>query len=188
VPLKPNTRPSESTARQKDGAGHDTPVSPEASDPESGGSWATDAGAENDEPFQVSAAPALSTAMQNVGVAQDTALSCPWGSASVGCVHVCPFQTEGPPSTATQKVGAAQEIWLAAPQAPTFPDHDVPLNTKEFPSPSIDTQNVVPAQPIDSNPCAAGIVVGPDHDVPLKRTAWFRFGTAAQKVALVQVR
>lgn len=106
----------------------------------------------------------------------------------MGCVQVCPFQTEGPPSTATQNVGLAQEIWLAAPQAPTFPDHDVPLKTKEFPSPSIDTQKVVPTQPIDSNPWAAGIVVGPDQDVPLKRTAWFRLGTAAQKVALVQVR
>jgi hypothetical protein len=87
-----------------------------------------------------------------------------------------------------QKEGRMQEIWLEAPQAPTFPDHEVPLKTKEFPSPSIDTQNFVPTQPIDSNPWAAGIVVGADHEVPLKRTAWFRLGTAAQNVALVHVR
>jgi hypothetical protein len=75
VPLKPNTRPSESTARQKVGVGQDTPVSPEASEPESGGSWAMVVGAENVDPFQVSTAPALSTAAQNVGLEHETALS-----------------------------------------------------------------------------------------------------------------
>jgi hypothetical protein len=126
--------------------------------------------------------------MQNVAAAQETAFSCPWGSASVGCVHEWPFQSEGPPSAARQNEAVAHEIWFAAPHAPTFPDHDRPLKTKEFPSPSMDTQKVEPTQPIDSKPCAAGIVVGADHDVPLKSTAWFRLGTAAQKVALVQVR
>ena len=161
---------------------------PEASEPESGGSDATGAGAENAVPFHVSTSPALSTATQKVVLAQDTALSCPWGSASLGWVHERPSHTEGPPSAATQNEAETHEIWLAAPQAPTLPDHDVPLKTKAFPSPSMATQNEEPTQPTDSKPWAAGIVVGADHDVPLNTSASFKFGTAAQNVALVQVR
>ena len=77
-------------------------------------------------PFQVSTLPLLSTRTQKVVVAQETALSWPWASASLGCVQVWPFHTEGPPSAATQKVGDTHEIWLAAPQAPRLPDHPWP--------------------------------------------------------------
>ena len=65
----------ESTARQNVAVGQDTPVSPDASVPETGGSVAIDAGALKPRPFQVSTLPELSTRTQNVVVAQDTALS-----------------------------------------------------------------------------------------------------------------
>ena len=110
VPSKPKTRPMESTARQKVGVGHETPVSPDASEPCSDGSVATGTGALNAVPFHVSTSPALSTATQNVVLAQDTELSWPALSASPGWVQVLPSQTVVPPSTATQKVGETQEI------------------------------------------------------------------------------
>src|SRR6516225_4372038 len=105
VPLKPKTRPSESTARQNTAVGHETPVRPEALVPASGGSLATDAGGENPWPFQVSAPPLLSTSTQNEVVAHETEFSWPAASASLGWVQVWPSQTEGPPSAATQKAG-----------------------------------------------------------------------------------
>ena len=77
-------------------------------------------------PFQVTTSPLLSTSTQKEVVAQDTELSCPWLSESVGWVQVCPFHTEGPPSAATQKDGDTHEIWLAAPQAPRLPDQPEP--------------------------------------------------------------
>ena len=123
VPFQEKTRPMESTARQNVGVGHDTPVRPEASVPVRGGSVAMDAGAVKPRPFQVITLPLLSTRTQNVVDAHETALSWPAVSASVGWVQVWPLNTEGPPSAATQKLGATQEIWLAAPQAPRFPDH-----------------------------------------------------------------
>ena len=48
--------------------------------------------------------------------------------------------------------------------------------------------HVVPTQSMDSNPWAAGMVTGADQAVPLNTTAWFRLGTAAQKVDVVQSR
>ena len=110
VPSKPKTRPMESTARQKVGVGHDTPVNPEALVPASGGSVATGTGAEKAVPFQVSALPELSTATQKVVLAQETELSCPCGSALPGWVHEVPSHTVVPPSTATQNAGLTQEI------------------------------------------------------------------------------
>ncbi len=80
-----------------------------------------DTGALKTRPFQVRTSPLLSTMTQNVAEAQDTALSCPCVSTSPGWVQVLPFQTDGPPSAATQKVGDTHEIWLAAPQAPRLP-------------------------------------------------------------------
>ncbi len=119
VPSNPKTRPMESTARQKVAVGHDTEVSPEASVPESGGSVAMAVGAEKAEPFHVKTSPALSTAIQKAGLGHETELSWPCGSASLGWVHECPFHTDGPPSTATQNEGEAQEIrW-------PFPGSDV---------------------------------------------------------------
>jgi len=52
----------------------------------------------------------------------------------------------------------------------------------------MEMQNVVPTQAMDSNPLAAGMVTGANHDVPLKMVTWLRFGTAAQKVVPVQSR
>ena len=60
--------------------------------------------------------------MQKETLAHETELSCPWLSLLPGWVHELPFQTEVPPSTATQKEGLTHEIWLAAPHAPTLPD------------------------------------------------------------------
>ena len=59
---------------------------------------------------------------RSVVEAQETELSWPWVSASPGWVQRRPFNTEGPPSAATQKDGDTHEIWLAAPQAPMLPD------------------------------------------------------------------
>src|ERR1700759_62494 len=98
APFHAKTRPRESTARQKVVVGHDTAVSPEALVPVRGGSEAIDTGAEKLAPFQVRTSPLLSTMMQNVVVAQETELSCPWLSMSPGWVHICPLNTEGPPS------------------------------------------------------------------------------------------
>src|ERR1700677_4630101 len=106
----------ESTAWQNVVVGQDTPVSPDASVPSDGGSVAMDTGAEKAVPFQFKTSPALSTATQNEGLAHETALSCPWESASLGCVQSWPSQMDGPPSAATQKTGLVHEIWLAAPQ------------------------------------------------------------------------
>src|ERR1700681_1592957 len=100
VPFQPNTRPMESTARQNIGLAHETAVSPDALVPVSGGSDAMEAGAEKARPFQVSTAPLLSPSTQKDADAQDTELSWPWVSALVGCVQMCPFHTEGPPSAA----------------------------------------------------------------------------------------
>ena len=50
VPLKPKTRPSESTARQKVVVGHDTPVRPEALVPVTAGSVTMGWGAEKPGP------------------------------------------------------------------------------------------------------------------------------------------
>ncbi len=188
APWKVKARPMESTATQKLADGQDTPVSPEASVPESGGSVAIGNGAVNTDPFQVKTSPPLSAAMQKVGLAQDTALSCELVSTSIGWLHACPFHTDGPPSAAMQNCDDTQEIWLAAPQAPTLPDQRVPLKMNEFPSPSMAAQKAGPAQPMAVNPWAEGMPVGADHDVPLKVVAWLRSGTAAQKVALAQVR
>ena len=123
VPFQANTRPMESTARQKVAVGQDTAVSPDASVPVTGGSDAIDDGAVKPSPFQVSTLPLLSTRTQKDVVAQETELSWPWASALLGWVQVWPFHTEGPPSAATQKAGDTHEIWLAAPQAPRLPDH-----------------------------------------------------------------
>ena len=126
VPFHPKTRPMESTARQKVVVGHETEVRPDALVPVSGGSVAIDTGAEKVVPFQVTAAPLLSTRMQKVVEAHDTELSWPWVSTSLGCVHMLPLNTDGPPSAATQNDGETQEIWLAAPQAPMLPDQRLP--------------------------------------------------------------
>ena len=85
-----------------------------------------EAGAEKPDPFQVRTAPLLSTMTQNVVEAQETELSWPSVSMSLGWVQVRPSNTEGPPSAATQNDGDTQEIWLAAPQAPMLPDHELP--------------------------------------------------------------
>src|SRR5580704_7100989 len=98
VPLKPKTRPSESTARQKVVVGQETPVRPEALVPVTAGSVTMGWGAEKPVPFQVRTAPLLSTSTQKVVVGQDTAFSWPPLSASPGWVHWLPFQTDGPPS------------------------------------------------------------------------------------------
>src|SRR5580700_7331253 len=110
VPLNPKTRPMESTARQNVVVGQDTPVRPEASESDSGGSVAMGAGAENAVPFHVSTSPALSTARQKDALAQETELSWPRGSTPFGWVHDRPFHSEGPPSTATQNEGLTHEI------------------------------------------------------------------------------
>ena len=86
-----------------------------------------DTGAEKVVPFQVRTAPLLSTRTQKVVEAQETELSWPWVSTSLGWVQLLPLNTEGPPSAATQKDGDTQEIWLAAPQAPMLPDQRLPL-------------------------------------------------------------
>lgn len=126
VPFQSNTRPSESTARQNVAVGHDTDVSPDALLPKTAGSVAMGVGALKPCPFQVSTSPLLSTITQNAVDAQETAFSCPSVSTSLGWVHVLPFQTDGPPSAATQKLGETHEIWLAAPQAPRLPDQPLP--------------------------------------------------------------
>jgi len=77
VPSQAKTRPSESTARQKVGVGQETPVSPELSPPDPGGSEATDWGAEKPSPFHVTTLPLLSARTQNAADAQETALSWP---------------------------------------------------------------------------------------------------------------
>ena len=77
VPSKPKTRPMESTARQKVGVGHETPVRPDASEPARAGSVAMGVGAVKAVPFQASASPELSTAMQKDGLAQETEFSWP---------------------------------------------------------------------------------------------------------------
>ncbi len=59
--------------------------------------------------------------------AQETELSWPCVSISLGWVQVEPLKTEGPPSAATQNDGVTHEIWLAAPQAPMLPDQPLPL-------------------------------------------------------------
>jgi hypothetical protein len=116
----------ESTARQNVAAGHETAVRPEALVPVRGGSVAIDTGAEKVAPFQVRTAPLLSATTQKVVEAHETELSWPWLSMSPGWDHVWPLNTEGPPSAATQKDGDTHEIWLAAPQAPRFPDQLLP--------------------------------------------------------------
>ena len=78
--------------------------------PETGGSVAMGVGAEKACPFQVMTAPLLSTRTQKVVEAQDTELSWPELSGLVGWVQPLPFQTEGPPSAATQKVDETHEI------------------------------------------------------------------------------
>ena len=110
-------------------------------------------------------------------------MSWPWASALLGCVHVWPFHTEGPPSAATQKVGDTHEIWLAAPQAPRLPDHPWPSNANALPSPSIVMQKVGPVQSMAVMPWAAGRVAGGCHADPLNRATWLVFGAAAQKLA-----
>src|ERR1700679_2573933 len=93
VPSKPKTRPMESTARQKVGVGHETPVRTDASEPSRGGSVATGGGGEKAVPFHVSESPELSTAMQKEGLAQETELSWPALSASPGWVQELPSHT-----------------------------------------------------------------------------------------------
>jgi len=119
---------------------------------------------------------------RNVAAAQETAFSCPWGSASVGCVHERPFQSEGPPSAARQNEAVAHEIWFAAPHAPTFPDHDRPLKTKEF-TLTVDghAKGRAPRSRSTRSPARPGSSSAPTTDVPLKSTAWFRLGTAARR-------
>ena len=160
VPFQPNTRPRESTARQKVGVGQDTDVRPDALVPFSAGSVPMDSGAVKPWPFQVSTSPLLSTMTQKVVDAHETEFSCPCVSTSLGWVHVLPFHTDGPPSAATQNVGDTQEIWLAAPQAPTLPDHPLPSKRKELPSPSMVMQKAGPVQSMAVMPCAAGSVGG----------------------------
>ncbi len=126
VPFQSNTRPRESTARQNVAVGHDTDVSPDGAAPEDGRLGGNGTGALKPCPFQVRTSPLLSTMTQNVVEAQETAFSCPSVSTSLGWVHVLPFQTDGPPSAATQKLGDTHEIWLAAPQAPRLPDQPLP--------------------------------------------------------------
>src|ERR1700733_1597047 len=126
VPFHPKIRPMESPARQKVVVGHETAVRPDASVPLRGGSVAIDTGAEKLAPFQVRTAPLLSTRTQKLVEAQDTELSWPWVSTSLGWVQDWPLKTEGPPSAATQKDGDTHEIWLAAPQAPRLPDQPLP--------------------------------------------------------------
>src|SRR5580704_3998548 len=155
VPFQEKTRPIESTARQNVVVGHDTPVRPEASLPFWGGSVAIEAGALKAVPFHAMKAPLLSTSMQNVVDAHETAFSCPCVSASVGWVQLCPLNTDGPPSAATQNVGDTQEIWLAAPQAPRLPDQPEPSKAKELPLPSTVTQKVGLVQSMAVKPWAA---------------------------------
>lgn len=188
APLKAKTRPMESTARQNVVVGQDTPVRPEALVPLRGGSVAMDAGAEKPCPFQVSTAPLLSTSTQKLVLAHDTALSWPCGSAWLGCVHVRPLNTEGPPSAATQNVGDTHETWLAEPQAPRLPDHPDPLKANEFPSPSIVMQKFGAVQSMAVKPMAAGIVAGACQPEPLNMATWFRLGAAAQNVGVAQER
>src|SRR6202011_2935287 len=126
--------------------GHETEVSPDALVPVSGGSDAMEAGAEKARQFQGSTAPLLSSITQKDAEQQGTDLSWPWVLALVGCVQMCPFHTEGPPSAATQKEGDTHEIWLAAPQAPRLPDQLLPLKAKALPSPSMVMQKVGPVQ------------------------------------------
>jgi hypothetical protein len=59
---------------------------------------------------------------------------------------------------------------------------------KEFPSPSIETQNVVPTHPMPVNPWAEEMVTGALQAVPLKMVAWLALATATQYVALVQAK
>src|SRR5580704_15486722 len=86
APFQPKTRPTVSTARQKVGVGHETPVRPEASAPATEGSVVMGMGAENAWPFQTITLPALSTRTQNVVEAHDTEFSWPLESAPVGWV------------------------------------------------------------------------------------------------------
>ena len=69
------------------------------------------AGADQDEPFQVSALPPTSTAAQNEGLGHETEVKLPLGSMLNGANHEEPFQVSAPPwlSTATQSRALRQE-------------------------------------------------------------------------------
>ena len=124
VPFQANTRPMESTARQKVAVGQDTAVSPDASVPVTGGSVAIDTGAVKPRPFQVSTLPLLSTRTQNDVVAQETELSWPWVSILLGWVQVRPFHTEGPPSPRRRRPGTRTRSGWRPPRprgCPTTP-------------------------------------------------------------------
>jgi hypothetical protein len=108
----------------------------------------------------------LSTSTQKLLEVHDTALSWPCASVLVGWVQVWPFQTDGPPSAATQNAGATHEIWLAAPQAPRLPDQPVPSKSNEFPSPSMVMQKAGLVQSRAVKPWAAGTVAGGCQALP----------------------
>ncbi len=107
VPSNRLTTPAVLTEAQKVGDTQDTSYRPPVG-PEGAGPTAT--GADQEEPFQVTASW-LDSATQKVAEVHDTELRVPFGEAGAGVDHVAPFQKVASPdsSTAAQNDGRGHD-------------------------------------------------------------------------------
>jgi len=178
-----STPPALSTAAQKAGVGHDTPVGVAPSVVADGCPGSMRDGPDQATPFHCSAPPEPSTAVQNVVAGQETPANEEASPKESGMLHRSPFHWEIPPDVDMQNEAVAHEMADTDPQSPLVPAQALPLNAKAFPSASTAAQYPDGAHPTASRPLAPSSVVGGDQPLPFQLTVWLpAVATAMQKL------